>query len=257
MPRYFIEVAYKGTNYSGFQIQENSNTIQEEIEKAITTIHKQSFSLTGSSRTDAGVHAFQNFFHFDSDVPIQQWRGTNGEMIYKLNAILPLDIVIKNIVPVHENAHCRFDAISREYEYKICRTKNPFASGFSYYYPYKLNVDLMNQAAQFIQEQTNFISFTKTNSQVKNFNCTIIKCQWINNEEILIYTIEANRFLRGMIRLLTAAMLQVGRNKISIEHFTKLFNSSASANRFLVPAEGLFLKSVNFPQNYSTLSKIL
>src|SRR5687767_1623393 len=118
MPRYFIEVSYTGSNYSGFQSQENANTIQAEVERTLLTLKREPVILTGSSRTDSGVHALQNFFHFDSAIPVESWQGITGEsqLVYKLNAILPPDIAVKKIIPVHDTAHCRFDAVSREYK---------------------------------------------------------------------------------------------------------------------------------------------
>src|SRR5438067_5783857 len=141
MARYFIELAYNGTKYSGFQIQENANTIQAEIEKAFSTIHRNSVNLTGSSRTDAGVHALQNFFHFDYENPL------HPQFIYKMNAILPDDIVVNNVFEMGEQAHSRFNAVSREYIYRIHRFKNPFLKDVSYFFPYKLDINLMHEAA--------------------------------------------------------------------------------------------------------------
>ena len=138
MPRYFIEVSYKGTNYSGFQKQQNSNSVQAEVEKALEVFYKEKFELTGSSRTDAGVHALQNFFHFDTDTPIKSES-------YSLNAILPGDIVIKRIYGVADNAHCRFDALSREYHYYIYQHKNPFLQDRACYVPYSVDITLLRQ----------------------------------------------------------------------------------------------------------------
>src|SRR6266498_881543 len=213
MPRYFIEVAYRGTNYSGFQVQENANTIQAEIEKAFKTLHRNSAALTGSSRTDAGVHALQNFFHFDYDEAI------NPQFAYKMNALLPQDIVVKNIFEMASSAHSRFDAISREYIYYIHRFKDPFAQSTSLYFPYRLDIELMQQASELLKQQTNFFAFSKTNTQVKNFNCSILKSKWAVEANSLTYTIEANRFLRGMVRAITATLLKIGRDKLSIEEF--------------------------------------
>ena len=153
MPRYFIEVSYKGTLYAGFQAQQNANTIQDEIEKALAVYFKQSFSLTGSSRTDAGVHALQNFFHFDfefAEIP------NLDKVAYHLNAILPPDIVIKNIFAVKDDAHSRFDAKYRTYEYTIYAHKDPFLSDYAYFYPYKIDIDLLNQAASGLKGMKNF-----------------------------------------------------------------------------------------------------
>jgi tRNA pseudouridine38-40 synthase len=243
MARYFLELAYKGTHYSGFQVQENAVTIQSEVEKAFEVLHRRPVALTGSSRTDAGVHALQNFFHFDDEAEI------NPQVIYKMNAILPQDVVIRHIYKMPSEAHSRFDATSREYIYRIHRFKNPFVEHTSYFFPYKLDFELMQEAAAFVKEQTNFFAFSKTNTQVKNFNCVIQVSQWIKEGEHLYYNIEANRFLRGMVRLLTASLLKVGRHKMSMEQFKSLFVLETKCG-YSVPAEGLFLKRVNYPEKY-------
>lgn len=243
MPRYFIEVAYKGTNYSGFQVQENANTIQAEIERAFNTIHRNPIELTGSSRTDAGVHALQNFFHFDYEEVL------NPQFTYKMNALLPRDIAIKGLFQMPSSAHARFDATSREYIYNVHSFKDPFLQTTSFYYPYKLDVELMHHASEVLLQQTNFYAFSKTNTQVKNFNCRIIKSEWAVKDNNLIYNIEANRFLRGMVRALTATLLKVGRHKLSMTDFRKLFDEERKAG-LSVPAHGLFLTKVNFPANY-------
>lgn len=243
MPRYFIEVAFKGTRYSGFQVQENAVTIQSEVEKAFHVLHRNPVTLTGSSRTDAGVHALQNYFHFDYEEEI------NLQFIYKMNAILPADIVVKALYRMPEMAHARFDATSREYIYRIHRFKNPFLQQVSYFYPYTLDMERMGEAAALIREQTNFFAFSKTNTQVKNFNCSIKKSQWRVEGEELIYNIEGNRFLRGMVRLLTATLLKVGRGKLSMEGFERLFKEEGKSG-FSVPAHGLFLKAVKYPNDY-------
>ena len=243
MARYFLECAYKGTRYSGFQVQENAITVQAEIEKAFQTFQRTPVQLTGSSRTDAGVHALQNFFHFDFDNTI------HPQAIYKMNAILPDDIVIKNIIPMPVDSHSRFDAQSREYEYSIHRVKDPLLKDRSLYYPYKLDFNVMAEAAAFIKSQQNFFPFSKTNTQVKNFNCTIIKSDWSFNEEQISYTIEANRFLRGMVRLVTATFLKLGRGKLSFHEFKSLFDSNRKCG-YSIPAHGLYLKRVKYPENY-------
>lgn len=243
MPRFFIEVAYKGTRYSGFQVQQNASTIQAEMEKAFGVLHRQSVELTGSSRTDAGVHAFQNYFHFDYE------GALNPQFTYKMNAILPKDVVVRNIHLMHPEAHSRFDAVSREYIYKIHRFKNPFLQDTSFFYPYKVHLDVMNKAATFIKHQSNFFAFSKTNTQVKNFNCTIEAIEWNLQDEELIFTIRANRFLRGMVRLLTATLLKIGRGQLAVENLGDYFNNQKKAG-YSVPAHGLFLKTVNYPKNY-------
>ena len=249
MNRYFMEVAYKGTRYSGFQVQENANTIQSEVEKAFQTLHRQPVQLTGSSRTDAGVHAYQNFFHFDFA------GAVHPQAVYKLNAILPEDIVVKNIFPMPVEAHSRFDAVSRKYVYRIHRFKNPFLKNASLYYPYKLNIEALQDGAAFIKKQTTFFAFAKTNTQVSNFNCTILKSSWDTQENELHYQIEANRFLRGMVRLITATLLKLGRQQITYSQFCQLFNTDGKCG-FSVPAHGLFLQKVEYPENFFPASSL-
>jgi tRNA pseudouridine38-40 synthase len=244
MPRYFIELAYKGTHYSGFQVQENANTIQAEIEKAFHTIHRSTIELTGSSRTDAGVHALQNFFHFDYNEPV------HPQFVYKANALLPPDIVVKQLIPMHDDAHCRFDATGREYEYRITSFKDPFTRETALYFPYQLDLALMQKAAEHLKAQTNFFAFAKTNSQVKHFNCRIAHSEWDKKGEILIYKIGANRFLRGMVRQVTGTLLKLGRGKISFDEFAFLFEQEKEKCSFSIPARGLFLCRVNFPEKY-------
>lgn len=245
MQRYFIEVAYKGAGYAGFQIQENAVTIQSEVEQAMAVLFKQKVSLTGSSRTDAAVNALQNFFHFDFDQPIPE------RYIYNLNAMLPSAIVIKRIIAVQANAHCRFDAVSREYSYHVYKNKNPFLYHQAYYFPYTIDFDLLQQAATAIMQYTDFTSFSKRNTQVKNFMCHIIESRWSRTEDYMVYHVKANRFLRGMVRGLAGTMLQVGRGKMSIEDFhTIIANRDCTKANFAVPGYGLFLVQVNYPSGY-------
>ncbi len=187
MPRYFIEVAYIGTNYSGLQVQQNARTIQSEIQRTLKIFYKKNFELTGSSRTDAGVHALQNFFHFDSELSIQQ------SDIYNLNSLLNYDVVIKNILPVLSDANCRFDAIARTYYYCISRKKNPFLYHRSYYYPFTLDSELLHQYAAEIIQHKNFTSFSKKNTQVKHFICDIKHSSWVINNDVWQNEITANR----------------------------------------------------------------
>jgi tRNA pseudouridine38-40 synthase len=242
MPRYFLELAYKGTRYSGFQKQENANTIQAEVEKAFRILQGQSVNLVGSSRTDAGVHALQNYFHFDYD-------ELHPQFLYKMNAILPDEIVLKQIHTVPVDAHARFGATSRRYEYRIYQSKNPFLQEFALYYPFKIDFELMKEAAEMVKQHNDFFAFCKTNTQVKNFNSTICISEWLKKDDLVIYTIEANRFLRGMVRLLTASMLQVGRKKLSINDFENLLSSHQKCGHS-IPSQGLFLTQVKFPENY-------
>ncbi|HEY4111478.1 tRNA pseudouridine(38-40) synthase TruA [Puia sp.] len=242
MPRYFLELAYKGTNYSGFQIQENANSIQQEVEKALGVFCRTRIVLTGSSRTDGGVHAFQNFFHFDYEGLIER------RVLYNINAILPPDIVLRNIYPVAPDAHCRFDAISREYRYYIYRVKNPFLADRAWFYPYTLDREQLKAAAALIPTFQDFTTFAKRNTQVKTFQCTILESAWEEDEQCLIYRVRGNRFLRGMVRGLVGTMVQVGRGKLSVAAFGEVLEKRDNRLAdFSAPGHGLFLQQVYFP----------
>lgn len=246
MPRYFIEVAYKGTNYSGFQEQKNANSIQAEVEKALQVFFKTNFVLTGSSRTDAGVHALSNYFHFDTEAIFSPDQLKKS--VYNLNSILPRDIVIKSIQPVADTVHCRFDAIYREYEYYIYQSKDPFLSERAYFYPYPLDMNALNAAAELLMQYNDFTSFSKRNTQVKSFNCSISKSQWITKDGCIVYNVRANRFLRGMVKGLVGTMLRVGTNRITLQQFQAVIESrDCSTADFSVPAQGLFLLRVQYP----------
>jgi len=246
--RYFLELSYKGTNYSGFQVQENAITIQSEVEKAFRTLQKDEVQMTGSSRTDAGVHALQNFFHFDYQKEI------HPQFIYKMNAILNDDIVVKNLFETRNDAHCRFDAVSREYKYYIYRHKNPFLKDRAWYFPYKIDFDKLQEAATIIKGNNDFTAFSKRNTQVKSFICSISESEWTRKNNELIYYVKSDRFLRGMVRALVATMLLIGRNKLSIDEFKKIIDKKDNSKaNFAAPAKGLFLISVNYPEHYFLL----
>ena len=243
--RYFLEVSYKGTAYSGFQSQKNANTVQAEIEKAFKIILKEEIVLTGSSRTDAGVHAYQNYFHFDVN------RALSSNLLYNLNAVLPADISVNSLKEVENNAHCRFDAVGREYKYFIYKKKNPFLTNSAFYFPYRLDLEVMQAAAIIIKGYSDFTSFSKRNTQVKSFDCDIKESKWIIEGECLVYNVEANRFLRGMVRALTATMLKLGRGKIDLGTFKDIIEAKdCTLANFAVPAHGLFLINVSFPDRY-------
>jgi tRNA pseudouridine38-40 synthase len=242
MPRYFLELAYKGTNYSGFQIQDNASSIQREVEKALAVFFRTAIGLTGSSRTDGGVHANQNFFHFDHQGVIEK------KVLYNINAILPSDIALKGIYRVADDAHCRFDAIGREYRYYVYREKDPFLADRAYFFPYTLDLEKMKGAADIVARFHDFTSFAKRNSQVKTFLCTIHESHWREEGGCMVYHVKANRFLRGMVRGLVGTMLQVGRGKLSVEDFEDILNKRDNQLAdFSTPGHGLFLYQVYFP----------
>ena len=241
--RYFLEVMYKGTGFSGFQEQKNTpDTIQEALQSAFATLTRQAVALTGSSRTDAGVHALQNFFHFDYD------GSFHPHLRYKMNAILPDGITVTNIFAVPADAHCRFNAIARRYSYHIYRDKNPFLRDRAHYFPYPTNMALLQAAANHISGTHDFTAFSKRNTQVKTFTCTVTASQWMRLDGELIYRVEANRFLRGMVRGLTGTMLQAGRGKMSLDEFKAvLAGKDCRQADFSVPGHGLFLEAVVYP----------
>lgn len=242
MQRFFIEVAYLGTGYAGFQRQENARTIQSEIEDALSIYYRTTIELTGSSRTDAGVHALQNYFHGDFPVAVQPEKD-----VYHLNAILPGSVVIKRMIPVGAEAHSRFHATSRSYRYVIYTNKNPFLDGRAYYFPFKLDIDKMQEAAQMLMLYQDFEAFSKKNSQVHTHQCEIMHSRWVQEAEQLVYEVTANRFLRGMVRALTATMLKVGRGKMSLEEFRALLEGRKLASaEFSAPAHGLYLARVSY-----------
>jgi len=250
MYRYFIEVAYKGTNYSGFQIQQNANSIQSEVNNALKTFFRKNFQLTGSSRTDAGVHALQNYFHFDSVEEL----NFEKDFTYNLNALLPKDIVIKKIFPVKSSAHCRFDAVSREYKYFIHQDKNPFVLDTAFYFPFKIDIDLLNQAAKEIMSYDDFESFSKKNTQAKTSICKIIKSEWYWENDILVYKVVANRFLRGMVKGLVGTMLKCATGKLAIQQFSNIIeNKDLSRVYFSPPSHGLVLQVVKFRDDIFSL----
>ena len=243
MPRFFIELSYKGTAYHGFQIQDNAPTVQLALEKALLTLFKEPIALTGSSRTDAGVHALQNYFHFDTALPI------TDKHVYNLNAILPEDIAVRSIRLVSDTAHCRFDALGREYHYYIYQQKDPFMKDRGWYYPFELDFDLLQSAAATLKEYTDFTSFAKRNTQVFTHNCIIDLSGWSKPAaQQLMYTVSANRFLRGMVRGIVGTMLKVGRKQISLDEFRSIIEAKDCTKAdFSTPPQGLFLAKVIFP----------
>jgi tRNA pseudouridine38-40 synthase len=250
MPTYFLALAYKGTRFAGFQIQDNAITIQGQVERAMAIYLREAVQLTGSSRTDAGVHANRNFFHFSFD------RLLDGEFVYHVNAILPPDIAITGIYAVPEGSHSRFDAIERRYKYHIYNSKNPFLDDRSWYYPYPMDLADLNQAASFLLGLHDFTSFAKRRTQVYTHLCTISVCQWQETSDGWVFTVEGNRFLRGMVRALVGTMVKVGRKKISFETFQNVLLSKDSAMAdFSAPGHGLFLDDVIYPSEIAALLK--
>lgn len=243
--RYFIELSYKGTNYHGWQLQPNAITIQEVLTKAFTTIFRIPVELVGAGRTDTGVHAAQLFAHFDIDSELNV-----TDIIYKVNALLPNDIVVLNLIKTSDNAHARFDAVSRTYEYRIFLGRDPFLTETSFQIINKLiPVDKLNVAASILLSYTNFKCFSRSNTDVKTYNCNILRAEWILTNKQLVFHISANRFLRNMVRAIVGTMLEVGSGKTSIEDFKKIIESQDRRNAGpSAPPQGLFLTGVSYPK---------
>ena len=240
--RYFIELAYNGKSYHGWQVQPDAITVQEKINKAISTVLREEISIVGAGRTDAGVHASQMYAHFDTD------KKLDDNFTFRLNSILPDDIVIFNTKLVHNEAHARFDASSRSYEYKIWLGRNPFLLDSSWQlYNQKLNLDLMNQAAAILYEYEDFECFSKVKTEVYTFNCNVTNAEWVLNGNELTFHISANRFLRNMVRAIVGTLMDVGLGKITIDDFRKIIESKNRSNAGTsVPAKGLFLTKVAY-----------
>lgn len=241
--RYFIEFAYKGTNYHGWQIQPEAISVQEVLTKATNIILKDSFELVGAGRTDAGVHAAQMYAHFDTETVFDA-----QEIVRKLNSFLPEDIAVFSIFEVNDDAHTRFDATARTYEYHIHLKKNVFSKDLSWYHFRKLNIDKMNEAAKILLEYEDFECFSKTHTDVFTFNCKITEANWQLNNDKLVFTISANRFLRNMVRAIVGTLINIGLGKIEVEEIRAIIESKNRGKAgFSVPAHGLYLTKVTYP----------
>ena len=248
MARYFIEVSYDGALFGGFQIQQNKATVQGALENAMEVLFRTPIALTGASRTDAGVHAYQNYLHFDTALPILK------KHIYNLNAILPNSVVVNGIYQVPGEAHSRFDALKRAYIYRIHTQKNPFSEGRSWFYPFHVDLELMQQAADSLLRYTDFESFSKKNTTVNTFQCAITKAQWTRDGADIQFNIHSNRFLRGMIRGLVGTMMQVGRGQITLETWHEIVAAKDEQRvDFSTPAHGLYLSEIQYPDFFKNL----
>ena len=245
--RYFIKLAYKGSNYHGWQLQGNTSTIQLAINNALSTILSEEINIIGCGRTDTGVHARNFYAHFNLEKEIN--KVDIQKLIFKLNSFLSRDIVILEIFAVHPEAHARFDAISRTYQYFISKNKDPFTQDISYHLFGDIDVELMNKGAKLLFDYSDFTSFSKSNTQVKTNICKITKAEWIENENQIIFTISADRFLRNMVRAIVGTLIDLGLKKISLDDVKKIIESKNRSNAgYSVPAKGLFLTEVKYPK---------
>ena len=243
--RYFIEFSYFGKAYHGWQRQPNASTVQQVLEETLTTLAGSEKTLVAAGRTDAGVHAKQIFAHFES----RQIENCE-DLVFKLNAFLPDDISVNRIFEVSDAAHARFDAMERTYEYWVVQEKNPFYIDTAHYINRPLDVAKMNEAAKIIIGHKDFECFSKSNTDVKTFLCDIKKAKWTVDEDRLIFTITADRFLRNMVRAIVGTLLEVGSGKWSNDDVKKILESGDRSKAGpSVPAKGLYLTEVKYPQN--------
>ena len=241
--RYFIELAYNGTNYHGWQYQPNAASVQETLNRALSLLLGEEIDAMGAGRTDTGVHARKMFAHFDFDGFFEC-----GNLIHKLNSLLPKDIVVYTMFPVSDEAHARFDATSRTYKYHINTFKDVFSTEFSWYYHHPLDIDLMNDAAHLLLKHTDFECFSKVNTDVNTFNCQISEAHWEEADGKLVFTITADRFLRNMVRAIVGTLVNVGLEKTTLEDFENIIlQKQRSKAGFSVPAHGLFLTNIQYP----------
>jgi tRNA pseudouridine38-40 synthase len=232
-----------GTRYSGFQIQPGAPTVQGEVEKALGIVLRCPMGLTGSSRTDAGVHALSNYFHFDHP-------GTlGGHVLRSVNAVLPADIAAVSLRRVPDEAHCRFDAVSRRYRYRLHTGKDPFLNDRSWFYPYPLSEVVLHTIAAGLPGRSDFQGFSKRRTQVGTYVCEIRECRWERLDEGWLFEVEGDRFLRGMVRGLVGTMLQAGRGRMRVEDFFEILGSKDNSRTdFTPPGRGLTLVSVTYPE---------
>lgn len=244
--KYFAELSYKGTHYCGWQKQPNDPSIQETLEDGFTTILGKEIDLSGCGRTDTGVHARQYFVHFIHTAPFP------NAFLRRLNKFLPKDISVHQIWEVAPDAHARFDAYHRAYEYHLELRKNPFSqeTAFQYSYPYPLKLEAMQKAARLLLEYESFFPFCKTKTDVKTMHCELKRADWVQEDQKLVFHIASNRFLRGMVRLIVGMCLNVGLGKTSIDEVKAAMDQQIRLKKsYSVPPQGLFLTDIRYPEH--------
>ena len=241
--RFFFEITYDGAAYNGWQNQANAIGVQQVVEQTLSKLFRTPVAIVGSGRTDTGVHCLQQFFHSDLDTEF-----SIPELLQRLNAFLPKDIAIRSIRPVRADAHARYHARSRSYEYLIVTRKTPLLVGRAHYFFKPLDIDLMNAAAYALIGEHDFTSFSKVKTDVNHFRCVIYRAEWKKKGDRLIFFISANRFLRGMVRAVVGTLLDVGTKKISVREFQQIVASQDRRKAGMnVPAAGLYLTKVTYP----------
>lgn len=243
--RYFLKLSYNGTPFFGWQVQPHDVSVQEVVEKALQILFRQRVPVMGCGRTDTGVHAKEFFAHFDVEENLSEKRRET--LVYKMNGLLPSEVVIHDILPVADDAHARFDAVERTYRYYISTRKDCFNFDFSYLCYRKIDVEKMNKAAELLLDTEDFTSFSKLHTQVNNNRCKVVTAFWTQTDGQLVFEITANRFLRNMVRAIVGTLLAVGTEKISVEDFQNIINQKdRCAAGTSVPAKALFLEKVRY-----------
>ncbi len=243
MNRYQMQLSYCGTRYFGWQRQPNAISVQEEIEKALSTILREEITVVGAGRTDTGVHASFYVLHFDCTAEISEAI----DLAYHLNRFLPNDIAVQQIVKINPEFHARFSAVSRTYKYYISTEKDPFTTDTSYQFTVPLDIEKMNDAAKTLFEYTDFTSFAKLHTDVKTNNCKIFQAEWEKTGAMLVFTIKADRFLRNMVRAIVGTLIEVGKGKISTEEFVEIMERKDRREAGTsVPPQGLFLVDIEY-----------
>ncbi|MCX6280654.1 MAG: tRNA pseudouridine(38-40) synthase TruA [Bacteroidetes bacterium] len=246
--RYFIRLSYDGTNYHGWQAQKNAISIQNVLTDALSMMLKESVSLTGCGRTDAGVHAREYIAHLDLEKDLNRLQA--GKLVFKLNSYLGRDIAIRQIYPVRQDAHARFSASLRSYKYYITLVKDPFLVNQSYYHYGPLDMDMMNRGAELIMKYSDFTSFSKVDSDTKTKICKVSHARWDSSENLLVFTISADRFLRNMVRAIVGTLLDLGTGKMSLRDLKLVIEAKNRSDAGdSVPACGLFLERVVYPED--------
>ena len=244
--RYFLEFSYNGGAFHGWQIQPNAYSVQEALEEALSTLLREPIALVGAGRTDTGVHARMMMAHFDADLETE--RAAN--LVYQLNRYLKVPILVHQLHQVRADAHARFDARSRTYQYHICPQKDPFKPGLFYHLSAPLDLDKMRAGAQLLETFEDFECFAKAHSDVSHFRCNIYKTLWEEHSNELVFTIQANRFLRNMVRAIVGTLLELGMGKIELEDLkTIVASKDRSKAGYSVPGEGLFLTHIEYPES--------
>jgi tRNA pseudouridine38-40 synthase len=238
---YCFQISYNGANYNGWQKQKNAHTIQAEIENALQKITQEEIKILGCGRTDTGVHARE--FYFNSKMQSHLTKN----IIHKLNTLCPKDIVFKNVWQVNETFSARFDALSRTYTYHISSHKNPFMGHLQIWYKLHLDIHKMNQACTYLIGKHDFECFSKVKTEVNNFFCEVKQAQFVQENNQLTFTIEANRFLRNMVRAIVGTLMDIGTGKYEPSHMKDVMNSkSRNKAGTSVPAQALFLDKIEY-----------